>query len=275
LHPDKFGYEVEIKEYSSVDAWAWLKEDFDRKEILSVLNAFFGHSDLFKNPFNFYEVKRPGFGIDHPVTVIRNPNDEYYTIRIFIKPEFRSAEVVFDKAAYQQERVRHLFQALREHYPATYFLGTKHLLIIIQQFIFSPVCQFSNLAEIKGLLEIIWYASKAGILLDFNQNHWLMSKNQGLLYVDSDFMGQIQNDCQKVLADNLNQALAFLTAENCPILIDALRELSNSGMDQAEFVTIFLQILKSFLSSIKDINSLSPQLQAKMKCLLEVSRFQK
>jgi hypothetical protein len=269
-----FGYEVEIKEHDAIDEWPF-NERFDQREILQVLNAFFGHPDMFKNQFRFYEVNRPGYGIDRAVKVLQNPNNEYYAIRIFIKPEFKSLEVSFDKAAYHQERIRQLFQALREHYPATYFLGTKHLLIILQQFIFSPVCQFTDPIEIKGLLEIIWYASKARILLDYNHNHWLISKKQGLLYVDTDFMGQILPDCPKALAENLNQALVFLTVGNCPLLADALRELSVSGSEPAKFVTEFLQVLKRFLASIKDIDSLSKPLKAKLNCLREISRFQK
>ena len=274
LHQDMFGYEVEIKELDPIEEWPF-DEKFDQREILQVLNAFFGYDQMFENPFRFYEVNRPGYGIDRSVKVLQNKNNEYYAIRIFLKPEFRSQEVSFDKAAYYQRRIRNLFQALREHYPATYFLGTKHLLIILQQFIFSPVCQFSDIIELKGVLEIIWYASKARILLDYNQNHWLISKDHGLLYVDTDYMGQILPDCQKALADNLNQALAFLTVENCPMLAQALRELSVEGIDQANFVTEFLQVLKRFLSSISDFESLSEPLQSKINCLAELSRFQK
>ncbi len=269
-----FGYEVEIKEHDAINDWPF-DESFDQKEILQVLNAFFGYPDMFKNPFRFYEVNRPGYGIDRSVKVLQNLNNEYYAIRIFMKPEFRTLDVPFDKAAYHQTRIRQLFQALREHYPATYFLGTKYLLIILQQFIFSPVCQFSELTEIKGLLEIIWYASKARILLDYNQNHWLISEIHGLLYVDTDYMGQILPDCQKALADNLNQAMVFLNEKNCPILAQALRDLSASGLEQANFVAEFLQILKRFLSSFNNIDSLSKPLQNKLKCLREISRFQK
>jgi hypothetical protein len=269
-----FGYEVEIKEHDVIDDWPF-DINFDQREILQVLNAFFGHPDMFENKFRIYDVNRPGYGIERAVKVLQNPNNEYYAIRIYIKPEFKSLEVSFDKAAYHQERIRQLFQALREHYPATYFLGTKHLLIILQQFIFSPVCQFTDLIEIKGLLEIIWYASKARILLDYNHNHWLISKKQGLLYVDTDYMGQILPDCQKALAENLNQALVFLTVDNCPILAEALRELSVSSSDSANFVTEYLQVLKRFLDSIKDIDSLSSSLKAKLNCLREISRFQK
>lgn len=274
LHQGMFGYEVEIKEHDAIDDWPF-DERFDQREILQVLNAFFGHPDMFKNLFRFYEVNRPGYGIDRAVKVLQNPNNEYYAIRIYIKPEFKSLEVSFDKAAYHQERIRQLFQALREHYPATYFLGTKHLLIILQQFVFSPVCRFTDRIEIKGLLEIIWYASKARILLDYNHNHWLISKNQGLLYVDTDFMGQILPDCQKALSENLNQALVFLTTENCSVLAEALKELNVEGLESAKFVTEFLQTLSRFLSSIKDVNSLSEPLKAKVDCLEKISRFQK
>ena len=269
-----FGYEVEIKEHDVIEDWPF-NDSYDQKEILQVLNSFFGHSDMFENQFRIYEVNRPGYGIDRAVKVLQNPKNKYYAIRIFKKPEFRPIEVTFDKTAYHQERIRQLMYALREHYPATYFLGTKNLLIILQQFIFSPVCQFTDLIEIKGLLEIIWYASKARILLDYNHNHWLISESQGLLYVDTDFMGQLLPDCQKALSENLNQALIFLTVDNCPILAEALRQLSSSGLEQANFVAEFLQILNRFLVSISDFESLSEPLKAKLNCLREISRFQK
>ncbi|UCG01101.1 MAG: hypothetical protein JSW11_15975 [Candidatus Heimdallarchaeota archaeon] len=268
MRPEMFTYPVEVSKHEDSD-WPF-REDYSRIEILQCLNSFFGHSTLHENVFEFYKVNRPGFGIDRAITVLSNPKNEYYAIRISTKPEIETTAVVFDPAAYSKERIQQLYMALREHYPATYFLNTKHLLIILQRFVFYPVCQFVNLHEMIGLLEIIWYASKARILLDYNQNHWLVSERGHLFYVDSDFMGHVLPDRHIAFSENFNQAMVFINPDNCNVLAQVLPILATRGEDYPQFLEEFFTVLKNYLESWKTVKEVSPYIQCKLKCLTNI-----
>ena len=265
MRPDMFGYPVEVSKHEEGE-WPF-DANFDQQEILQCLNSFFGHSTMNEMAFEFYDVNRPGFGIDRAITVFSNPKNEYYAIRIFTKPEIESSKVPFNPAVYSKERIQQLYMALREHYPPTYFLNTKHLLIILQRFVFFPVCQFTNPDEIKGLLEILWYASKARILLDYNQNHWLVSKKGHLYYVDSDFMGQILQDRHRALSENFNQAMVFIDSENCKLLAQVLPEFATRGNDYPQFLEEFFRVLKNYLESWKIVKEINLAVQGKLTCL--------
>ena len=265
MRPEMFGYPVEVSKHEEGD-WPF-NADYDKKEILQCLNAFFGHSNMYINVFKFYEVNRPGYGIDRAVTVLSNPKNEYYTIRIFSRPNIKSLEVAFNPAAYRKDRIQTLYMALRDHYPATYFLNTKHLLILLQRFIFHPICQFSRPNEITGLLEIIWYASKAFILLDYNHNHWLVSDSGHLFYVDTDFMGQTFQDRHRAFSENFNQAMVFINPENCKLLSEVLPEFATRGNDYSQFLEEFFKVLKNYLERWKTVEVISDTVQRKIDCL--------
>jgi len=268
MHPNMFGYPVEVSKHEDGE-WPF-DTKFDQIEILQCLNAFFGHPDMHSNIFQFYEVNRPGYGIDRGVTVLINQQNEYYAIRIFTKPGIISNKVPFDPAAYIKDRIQQLYMALRDHYPATYFLNTKHLLIILQQFVFFPVCQFINPSEIRDLLEIMWYASKARILLDYNQNHWLVSDDGHLLYVDTDFMGQILKDRYSALSENFNQAMVFINHKNCNILAKILPEFATRGNNYAQFLDEFFLVLKNYLESWEKVEIISEKVQSKLDCFQNI-----
>lgn len=268
MRPEMFTYPVEVTKHED-DEWPF-PEEFGRIEILQCLNSLFSHSTMHENVFEFYKVNRPGFGIDRAITVLSNPKNEYYAIRISTKPEMGSSEEVFNPAAYSKERIRQLHVALREHYPATYFLNTKHLLIILQRFVFYPVCQFVNLLEMIGLLEIIWYATKARILLDYNQNHWLVSEKGHLFYVDSDFMGHILPDRHIALSENFNQAMVFINSDNCSILAQVLPIFATRGGDYSQFLEEFFTVLRNYLESWKTVKEVSLPIQRKLKCLTNI-----
>ncbi|MFX1248639.1 MAG: hypothetical protein ACFFB2_13670 [Promethearchaeota archaeon] len=265
MRPEMFDYPVEVIKHND-DDWPFSK-DYNQFEILQCLNSFFGHSRINENVFRFYKVNRPGFGIDRAITVLSNPKNEYYTIRISSKPEFESSEAIFNPAAYSKERIQQLYMALRDHYPATYFLNTKNLLLILQQFMFYPVCQFTNPHEIRDLLEIIWYASKAYILLDYNQNHWLVSDNGHLFYVDSDFMGQLLPNRIKAFSENFNQAMVFINPDNCKLLAQILPEFATRGNDYPQFLEDFFTVLKVYLEGWQTIQEISPKIRRKLDCL--------
>ncbi len=268
MRPEMFTYPVEVTKHEDGD-WPF-SQDCGKIEILQCLNSFFGHSTMHENLFEFYTVNRPGFGIDRAITVLSNPKNEYYTVRISTKLERESSKAVFNPAAYSKERIQQLYMALREHYPATYFLNTKHLLIILQRFVFYPVCQFVNLHEMIGLLEIIWYASKARILLDYNQNHWLVSENGHLFYVDSDFMGHILPDRHIALSENFNQSMVFINSDNCNILAQVLPIFATRGEDYSQFLEEFFTVLRNYLESWKAVKNVSALIQRKLKCLTNI-----
>lgn len=269
MHPDMFGYPVEVSKHEEEDSLPF-RRDFDSVEILQCLNAFFGHSTMHENLFKFYKVNRPGFGIDRAITVLSNPRNEYYAIRVFIKPDSDVSKGIFNPAVYRRERIQQLYSALRDHYPATYFLNTKNLLIILQEFFFFPVCQFTNIDEIRGLLEIIWFASKAQILLDFNQNHWLVSDKGHVLYVDTDFMGQRLPDRRKALSENLNQSMIFITPSNCDLIKKVIPEFATRGYDYPHFVEEFLIVLKDYLDCWETTKQISNIVQQKLDCLKRI-----
>ncbi|MHA2227422.1 MAG: hypothetical protein ACXAC8_19550 [Candidatus Hodarchaeales archaeon] len=266
MRPDMFGYPVEIYKHKNAE-WPF-DPDFSKQEIIYHLKDFFGYPQDDEFSFEFYNVNRPGFGIDRAVTVFANRQREYYTIRIFSKPSLELTEPpVFNLATYRKERIQHLFDALRDHYPATYFVETENLLITLQRFIFYPVCQFKREVEIIGLLEIMWLASKAQILLDFNTNHWLVSEDGKLYYVDTDFMGQLFPDRYQALYENFNQSMAFITEKNCNLLHHVLPEFATRGNDYNIFLEEFLDVIMNFLKNCKTIEEMSDSIRRKLDCL--------
>ena len=161
LCPPMLNFHFEVKKLE--DENIPLFQKFNDLEVRHLLKEFFGLED--DRSYEFYEVKRPGYGIDRSIPVFSpSPNHEYFTLRTFPKPEV-GKEPVFNQATYRRDRVKTLIAALRDHYPATYFLDTNNFLVILQRFVFSPVCRFENMEEIKELLEIIYLASSACILI--------------------------------------------------------------------------------------------------------------
>ena len=243
---------------------------FNELAVKNLLKEFFGIEN--DRSFEFYEVKRPGYGIDHSIPVFSpSPNHEYFTLRAFPKPELGKEPVSFNQAVYRRDRVKTLITALRDHYPATYFLDTNDFLLILQRFVFSPVCRFENMREIKELLEIIQLASSACILLDFNENHWLIKGDGRLIYTDTDYMGPGPlKDNQKALEENLNQSMVFFNENNCQFLSNALNQLSRKENGHKSFVKDFIKTLETFLLHWKSIDITSDSLKKKIICLEQV-----
>ncbi len=260
-----FHFEVRKLEDENVP----LFKKFNELEVRHLLKEFFGLDD--DRFFEFYEVKRPGYGIDRSIPVFSpSPNHEYFTLRAFPKPEIGN-EPVFNQAVYRRDRVKTLIAALRDHYPATYFLDTRDFLLILQRFVFSPVCQFENMSEIKELLEIIYLASSACILLDFNENHWLIKGDGRLIYTDTDYMGPGPlKDSQKALEENFNQSMIFFNENNCHLLSDALHQLSKKETGHLNFVRDFIKTLETYLVNWKSIDITSESLKKKIICLEQV-----
>ncbi|MFX0150025.1 MAG: hypothetical protein ACFFAJ_04535 [Candidatus Hodarchaeota archaeon] len=264
-----FGFPIEIKKYE----WPFDAE-FDREEIIPLLNQFFGHLKSQEAPYEFYSVTRPDFGLVRPVMVLSAPmpmhnRKAYYTIRITTQPD-PSVNIIFDLPSYQKNRIEQLVQTLKDHYPAIHFIESNEFFIVIQNFIFLPVCKFNRYLDIVNLIEIIWLASSSRVLLDYNQNHWLTSENGRLYYVDKDFMGDFYPNRDEALGANINQAMIFFNLENCEFLPQVLKEFASRGSSQAEFVISFKRTLKQYITSCQTQQELSERLQKKLKCLGEV-----
>jgi hypothetical protein len=123
------------------------------------------------------------------------------------------------------------------------------MLIIFQRFLFHPICEFNTALQISQLIEILWLACQARILLDYNQNHWLISGLEFLYYVDVDYIGHSYFDPRKCLLDNLNQSMVFLTPENVTLLPQALKDFSERSEKQTKFIINFKNSLKEIIKS--------------------------
>lgn len=264
MKPSMFEGSIDIKKH----VWPFGNE-FIKEDIVPLLNEFFGHLKSQNMPYEFYEVTRPDYGLVRPVTVFSTPiydRRAYYTIRITAQPDL-SAEIGLDLPAYQKHRIEQLVQTLQDHFPIIHFIESNRFLIVMQYFVFFPVCQFNRFIDIFNLLKIMWLASNSRVLLDYNQNHWLTSENGHLYYTDKDFMGNFYLNRDEALGANINQAMIFLTLENCKFLPQALRKFASQGLSQAEFVESFKEILKHYITSCQTQQGLSERLQQKLECL--------
>ncbi|MHA1975046.1 MAG: hypothetical protein ACTSW1_18795 [Candidatus Hodarchaeales archaeon] len=269
MYPSKLDLPFEV--LSLEEANNPLFKTYDKNSILPLLHNFFGLKSSVE--FEFYEVNRPGYGIEHSIVVLSSPNLETFTIRVYEKPNENNDEVGFNLALYKRERIQTLVSVLRDHYPATYFLENKELLVILQRFMWYPVCQFIKTEELKELLEIIKLATSASILLDYNENHWLISDNCNLYYTDTDYMGSGPlKDPNKALMDNINQSMIFLNTQNCRLLTDAFNLLITRDPANKNFVRDFVIALDYFVNSWTDKEEVSDLIKAKIECLKCVVR---
>jgi len=269
MYPSKLDLPFEV--LSLEEANNPLFKTYDKQLILPLLHNFFGLRSSVD--FDFYEVNRPGYGIEHSIIVLSSPNLETFTIRVYEKPFDESNEAGFNLALYKRDRIQTLVSVLRDHYPATYFLECKELLVILQRFMWYPVCQFKKAEELKELLEIIKLATSASILLDYNENHWLISDNCHLYYTDTDYMGSGPiKDANKALLDNINQSMIFLNIQNCSLLNEAFNLLIDKDSNNKDFVRKFLKALDYFVNSWTEKEEVSDLIRAKIECLQNIVR---
>ena len=271
MKSDMFSFPVEIKKHD----WPF-NSTFDENEILQLLNEFGGFLKPRKKEegFEFYEFNRTGIGLSEPAIVLFLPSKGHFSIKPFayfppITLSLKKPPV--NLASYHRMRVQHLIHSLEEHFPETHILESKsgNMLIIFQKFLFHPICEFNTPQQISQLVEIIWLASQARILLDYNQNHWLVSGLEYLYYVDTDYIGHSYLDLDKCLLDNLNQSMAFLTSENVIFLPQAVKIFSEGNKTQAKFVTRFKKVLKVIVGSW-DKEKLSEDNKRKLDSLNEI-----
>ncbi|MFX0212112.1 MAG: hypothetical protein ACFFDT_39430 [Candidatus Hodarchaeota archaeon] len=274
MQPDMFDFPVEIKKLN----WPF-SSNFNENEIQKLLDEFIGASipPEQEKVFEFYEFARTDIGLSHSATVLYVPNKGYFSVKsIAYSPSIVLSlkKPPVDLANYYRMRTQHLIHSLGEHFPETGILESKseEFLIIFQKFLFYPICQFSTAQQISQLIEILWLAARARILLDYNQNHWLSSQLDFLYYVDIDYIGQSYFDYQKCILDNLNQSLAFITQENVTLLPQALTIFSESGDPQTEFIKDFKKVLKKLIGSWGDEKQLSEAHKLKLDVFKNILR---
>lgn len=264
-----FEFPVEIRKVE----WPW-KNKASQEDVLSLLDSHYPNSRSFGSKYDFYEVSRPEFGLVRSVITVSPslPKNEikhsdYCTIRIFQKPV--GEDVEFDLAKHHKNRIEQLITALgSKHYPRTEFLESNKILIVLQPFLFLPVCDFSTSTDILNLIELIYLASKARILLDYNHNHFLRAKYSTLFYVDTDYMGSLCSDEQSALESNLNQSMLFISSNNTPYLPQALTVFSSLSEDHKRFSRLLLRLINEYIIYCQEQKeNLSPKLEKKIQDL--------
>jgi len=269
MKPSWFKFPVEIQ---AID-WPY-QDKFPPEDVVPLLNEFFKYPAIFDLHFEFHEITRPEFGLVRSIIVVtpkfseKRSKDDYYAIRVFQKSSFNenSAPTALDLAKYTQKRIKKLIDTLGPHYPRTHFLESTKFVVVLQPFLFSPVCDFTLCVDVLNLLKLIYLASKARILLDYNHNHFLRVNDENLFYVDSDYMGSKYPDEQSALVANLNQAMIFITHENAKFIPAELLTLSKQNNSQLEFSKSVIHALNNFvLLCKKDWDNLSPKLTAKIQ----------
>lgn len=257
MQSDMFDFPVEIHKLE----WPFSSK-FNKDEIQLLLDKFSGPPQTQKEMYEFFEFTRTGLGLSHPAIVLFLPSKGHYSI----KPIAYSPPIILslkkppiDSANYHRMRIQHLIHSLGEHFPETEILESKSqdFLIILQKFLFHPICQFNTTQQISQLIEILQLASKARILLDYNHNHWLISRIGFLYYVDTDYIGQSYLNYNKCLFDNLNQSMVFFTPENIDLLPQAVKDFSKTGETQAHFIKDFKKGVMRLIESWGDKEQLS------------------
>ena len=97
------------------------------------------------------------------------------------------------------------------------------------------------------LIDLIFLASKAKLLLDYNHNHFLRAKDSTLFYVDTDYMGDKYPDSEEALKSNLNQAMIFINVNNISFIPQELTKFSSKSEMHKNFARLFLQEIKRYI----------------------------
>ncbi|UCG02011.1 MAG: hypothetical protein JSW11_20735 [Candidatus Heimdallarchaeota archaeon] len=273
MRSDMFNFPVEIIKLD----WPF-NSNFDENEIHQLLTEFRG----FLKPrskedrYTFYEFTRTGLGLSRPTIVLFLPSKGHFSIKAFAYPPpitLSLKKPPVNLANYHRMRVQHLMHSLEEHFPETHILESKsgNMLIIFQEFLFHPICQFNTPQQINQLIEILWLASRARILLDYNQSNWLVSGLEFLYYVDTDYIGHSYIDLDRCLLENLNQSMAFFTPENVKLLPQALKDFSELSETHTKFVTRFKKVLQKIIESW-DQDKLSEENKQKYDIFTEITQ---
>ncbi|MFX1512635.1 MAG: hypothetical protein ACFFCQ_08620 [Promethearchaeota archaeon] len=220
--------------------------------------------------FRVFEVYRLQGGHSTPIRVIETNKEKIFSIRVFRKSPEDHPEY-FDRAKYHKQRMQDL-NKLGEHYPLTYFIETKQQILALQKFLFCPIATFTTLEEIRGLFEIMFKASKIGLFLDYNQNHWLICTSKKgdatLYYVDKDYNNNIMSE-EEATCQNFSQSILFLNLSNVAFYSHMIQEFLRSTKDKQTFISRILSLLRQYLSDL-ETRVLTPALQDKRECFYQI-----
>ncbi|MFX1508377.1 MAG: hypothetical protein ACFFDC_20025 [Promethearchaeota archaeon] len=245
MYSDMFNFPVEIKQLE----WPF-NSNFDEDEIHQLLNEFGSKEDHFE----FYEFTRTGLGLSRSSIVLFLPSKGHFSIKAFAYPPpitLALKKPPVNLANYHRMRIQHLIHSLAEHFPETHILESPsgNMLMIFQEFLFHPICQFNTPQQINQLIEILSLASRARILLDYNQSNWLVSGLEFLYYVDTDYIGHTYVDPDRCLLENLNQSMAFFTSKNVKSLPQVLKGYSELSETHTKFINRFKKVMKKIIES--------------------------
>ena len=151
MQSDMFNFPVDIKKLD----WPF-NSNFDDDEIHQLLDEFRGtvKPQTKEDRYEFYEFTRTDLGLSHPAIVLFLPSKGHFSIKPFaysppITLYLKKPPV--NLANYHRMRVQHLIHSLGDHFPETQILESKSetILIILQKFLFHPICQFNTPQQIS------------------------------------------------------------------------------------------------------------------------------
>ncbi|MHA1167521.1 MAG: hypothetical protein ACTSRU_06845 [Candidatus Hodarchaeales archaeon] len=238
---EDFKEEVTIKEGNFEDFFPKLE-----KKLAPFLKKYFSTDTL-----EVYSVERAAQGLVRPVDVLKM-GDDYYVFRAYEKNPANLDLAIFDKAKYQKERAESLMK-MGKYYPKTQFIEDENHLYILHEFLFHPICDFSQPEHIQQLMNLIYAASKEGLFLDFNQNHWLFdSETNSLYYVDKDLVSD-DLPVKDASISNFSQSLLFMNSDNSDYFIKALFKIKQEGNeDKLRFIEYILSKIEKSKADLEN-----------------------
>ncbi len=272
-----FTFPVKIRQVQ----WPWNNKTTP-ESVFPILETYFSHRKENRvrkeAQYSFHEVTRPDYGLVHSVIAVSpifhaegGNESDYFTIRIYQKP-LSNLHMAFNLAEHHKTRIEQLIAALGpDHYPETYFLESSELLIVLQPFLFHPVCDFSTRLDVYNLIELLFLASKSRILLDYNHNHFLRARDGNLYYVDTDYMGVLCSSEFNALHSNLNQSMIFISESNAEFIPEKLMTFADQNQERLAFSRLFLTLLEEYVSLCHtDEVNVSPKLMKKINVLSDI-----
>ena len=178
----------------------------------------------------FFSITRLGKGLVHPAITLEITCDSetsYFVARYFEKNEeqYRTAEF-FDRSVFHSQRMKNL-KLLGRFYPDLRMYDLPNGVLILQEFLFFPICDFKTQQSLDQLVGLLFIASKYKIFLDFNHNHWLYDNEKGkLFYVDKDY-NEDEDDFETSVSQNFNQAAIFINENNYKMFGIAVKAYNN------------------------------------------------
>ena len=261
----RFQEDVQIEEKN-------FKEFFPPDHLKNIQDSF---DENFRDcQFTFYSITRLGKGLVHPAITLEitcnSDEPNYFVARYFEKNEeqYRTAEF-FDRAVFHSQRMKNL-KLLGRFYPEIRIYDLDNGVLILQEFLFFPICDFKDQSSLDQLVTLLFTASKHNIFLDFNHNHWLYDKEKGkLFYVDKDYNEDV-DDFEMAVSQNFNQAAIFLNDKNFNFFALALKAFDNiKERDKKHFFDLILNQLHEkvvFLSN----REVTPIIERRIKVYKEM-----